>query len=346
MKILYGIQGTGHGHLSRAKELLPELSRHAAVDVLISGYASQLGLETAITYRKYGISLAYDSNGGVSILETLKSLKPIRFISDVQSVPLKKYDLVVSDYEPVTAWAAKINEVPSVALSHQAAFLSDNSPRPAVRSAIAEAILQYFTPADCAIGFHFRRYDRFIEPPIIRSEIRTLKPVDGNHITVYLPAYHHEKLADIFDSFRDINWHIFSPACEKFFKKGHVSVFPISNTEFIDSLESCKGVMTSAGFETSAEAMYLKKKLLVIPIRNQYEQLCNAAALAQMGITVLSDLRHWDMAIRHWLDESSVVDIDEVADPADIIDKILNIAADVSLQSKSEFGSAIASASH
>ena len=40
MKILYGIQGTGNGHLSRAEEIVPILKKMAHVDVLISGNQS------------------------------------------------------------------------------------------------------------------------------------------------------------------------------------------------------------------------------------------------------------------------------------------------------------------
>jgi len=50
------------------------------------------------------------------------------------------------------------------------------------------------------------------------------------------------------------------------------------------------GVITGAGFETPAEALHLQKKLMVIPIRGQYEQLCNAAALAPLGVTVLNTI--------------------------------------------------------
>lgn len=323
MKILYGIQGTGHGHISRAKELLPELRKHAPVDVLVSGYACQLDLDDPVTYRKYGISLSYDSNGGVSVLDTLKDLRPVRFINDVQSVPLEKYDLVVSDYEPVSAWAAKIAEVPSVALSHQAAFISERTPRPERRSVLAEAILQHFSPAEFAIGFHFKRYDTFVEPPIIRSEIRDLNPVAENHITVYLPAYHHAKLTRIFSPFTGVDWHIFAPTCETYEQKDHISIHPVSNIEFLNSFEACKGVITSAGFETSAEAMYLKKKLLVLPIRNQYEQLCNAAALQEMGVKALTSLENFEKEIGEWLELNSIVTIDEVADPGQVVDKIL-----------------------
>ena len=37
MKILYAIQGTGNGHLSRAREFIPALAARTSMDVLISG---------------------------------------------------------------------------------------------------------------------------------------------------------------------------------------------------------------------------------------------------------------------------------------------------------------------
>ena len=37
MKVLYAIQGTGNGHLSRAGEIVPMLNEYAQVDILISG---------------------------------------------------------------------------------------------------------------------------------------------------------------------------------------------------------------------------------------------------------------------------------------------------------------------
>jgi hypothetical protein len=37
MNILFAIQGTGNGHLSRAQDIYPELLKYGNVDVLISG---------------------------------------------------------------------------------------------------------------------------------------------------------------------------------------------------------------------------------------------------------------------------------------------------------------------
>ncbi|SHF73685.1 conserved hypothetical protein [Fodinibius roseus] len=323
MKILYGIQGTGHGHLSRARELLPELGRHASVDVMVSGHNSALGLDDPVTYRKRGISLSYDSSGGVSLLGTLRDLRPIRFLTDVQSVSIAEYDLVVSDYEPVSAWSARFEPTPSVALSHQAAFLSPRSPRPLKRSRTAEIVLRHFAPADRAIGFHFKPYDDFIRPPIIRSSVRELQVSRWNHITVYLPAYHHKLLQQLFAPFSHMNWHIFSPFCPQTFEEGNCIVHPVSHQPFLDSFASCRGVICSAGFETCAEAMYLGKKLLVVPIRHQYEQACNAAALEEMGVTTLERLEDRSLQIWNWLEHQHLATIDEIAEPREVVEQIL-----------------------
>ena len=56
MKILYGIQGTGNGHLSRAEEIVPVLKSMADVDVLISGNQSQIQSSFDIQYKKNGLS--------------------------------------------------------------------------------------------------------------------------------------------------------------------------------------------------------------------------------------------------------------------------------------------------
>ena len=57
----------------------------------------------------------------------------------------------------------------------------------------------------------------------------------------------------------------------------------ILNGDIVDSI-------TGGGFETPAEALKLKKKLMVIPIRGQYEQQCNAAALEHLGIKKIDKL--------------------------------------------------------
>ncbi len=315
MKVIYGIQGTGHGHISRAREIIPHLSKYASVDVLISGYNCKMQLANLPVSHKRGISLTYDKNGSVSYLKTALNIKPVTFLQDVNSVKPERYDLVISDYEPVTAWAALNSKTPTVGLSHQASFLSDKCPRPKNQSLFSESVLKYFAPVNRPIGFHFKRYDSFILPPVIRQEIRNLNPVQKNHVTVYLPSFDHETLVSIFLQCKKTEWHIFSPLCDEEYHKDNVWVRPVGNEPFLKSIESSHGVLTGAGFETCAEAMYLGKKLLAIPIKNQYEQYCNAAALTRMGVVTVNRIDpNFITLVRQWLDGAKIVRLNESAD--------------------------------
>ncbi|GAB5407874.1 MAG: glycosyltransferase family protein [Balneolaceae bacterium] len=324
MKILYGVQGTGHGHISRARVVLPKLREFAEVDVLISGYNFHLDLDGQVAYKARGISLTYDSKGSIDFMETALKLNPIRLIQDVNSVPVGEYDFFVNDFEPVTAWAAQSAGIPCVGISHQASFLSQNVPRPAKKSLFAEKVMKHFAPFSTPVGSHYLRYDDFIEPPIIRKQIKDLNPSSGDHITVYLPAFDHETLCSVFNTIRQIQWHIFSPSCDKEYQKGNVVVKPIGKETFLRSFESCLGVVSSTGFETTSEAMFLGKKLLTIPIKNQYEQLCNAAALEELGGKIIYSLDGtFKSKAEDWLKNSIALHLPETSDEDDLIQKIL-----------------------
>ncbi len=325
MKVLYGVQGTGHGHISRARVVLPKLREYAEVDVLISGYNFHMDLDGAIAYKARGISLTYDSKGSVDFLGTAFNLKPVKFIQDIQSVPLEEYDFVVNDFEPVTAWAAQAAGVNCVGISHQAAFMSTNVPRPKKRSLMAEGVMKHFAPFSAPVGSHYLRYDDFIEPPIIRKQIKELNPVQGDHITVYLPAFDHETLCSIFNQVKQVQWHIFSPFCEKAYEKGNVFIRPIGKDTFLRSFESCLGVVSSTGFETTSESMFLGKRLLTIPIRNQYEQLCNAAALEKLGGTVVYTIDDtFKHKVNEWIINGKGLELPEISDEDVLVNKILN----------------------
>ncbi|MEO1021178.1 MAG: glycosyltransferase family protein [Bacteroidota bacterium] len=325
MKILYGVQGTGHGHISRARVVLPKLREQAQVDVLISGYNFHLDLDGEVQYRARGISLTYDNKGSVDMLETAMNLHPVKFVKDVQAIPVEDYDFVVNDFEPVTAWAASAAGLPCVAISHQASFLSPKTPRPKKRSLMAEGVMKHFAPCTSPIGSHYLRYDDFIEPPIIRKQIKSLSPTLGGHVTVYLPAFDHQTLCTIFEAIQEVEWHIFAPGCETTYEKGNVKVHPVGKETFLKSVEGSLGIVSASGFETTSEAMFLGKKLLSIPIRNQYEQLSNAAALKELGGQVIYEFgKHTEHTIREWIRDGKVLHLPEVSDADDLARKIIN----------------------
>jgi uncharacterized protein (TIGR00661 family) len=121
------------------------------------------------------------------------------------------------------------------------------------------------------------------------------------YITVYLPATGDKEIVNLLHQIPDIRWEVFSKTARFDVANENVSIFPVRNDRFMQSLESCSGLLCGAGFEAPAEALFLGKKLFVIPIQGQYEQYCNAAALKEMGVPVgfhfnkqlLTQLKQW-----------------------------------------------------
>lgn len=286
MKILYAIQGTGNGHVSRAREIVPLLQQHGEVDLLISGTQVDVKLVQEIKYRFHGFSFIFGKKGGVDHYRTWKNMDLFQFRKDMKSIPLKDYNLILNDFEPISAWACKLQKVESVSLSHQASFKSKKVPRPKTLD-WGKLILSRYAPTTHHIGFHFDRYDDFIYTPVIRSEIRQLTPTNLGHYTVYLPAVDDKDLVKVLQQIPQVRWEVFSKHTKVAYADGNVFVEPIDNEKFNISMASCEGVFTGGGFEGPAEALHLGKKLLVAPMRFQYEQQCNAYALKQFGLPVL-----------------------------------------------------------
>ena len=159
-------------------------------------------------------------------------------------------------------------------------------------------------------GFHFCRYASSIFTPVIRKEIREAKISNRGHYTVYLPSYSDEKLFKFFRPFKNTRWQIFSKHNKQVILDQNIEIYPISVDGFTESLISSEGVISGAGFETPAEALYLGKKLLVIPMKGQYEQQYNAESLNSMGITVLKNLKERQVErVEDWISSDYKIEI-------------------------------------
>jgi uncharacterized protein (TIGR00661 family) len=288
MKILYSIQATGNGHVSRANEILPYLVQKGDVDVFLSGTNAQLQLrDHPVKYRSKGLSLFCNKKGKLSYTKTAKQFNPFRMIKEARELPVEKYDMVINDFESITSLACTLKRVPSVSLSHQAAFQSPLTPRSKNKNWFAEKILTNYARATQYIGFHFKEYDDFIFKPIIKQQILSAKPSNKGHITVYLLCYNIQYLIKIFQQLKPYTFEVFTSYTIQVEHYENVTLFPLNANRFNESVINSEGVITGGGFETPAEVLHLGKKLLVIPIKGQYEQECNAAALEKMGVTSL-----------------------------------------------------------
>ena len=291
MKVLYAIQGTGNGHLARAREIVPYLYQLAEVDLLISGQHAEVQIPFPVRYHFKGLGFIFGKSGGVDLLKTFARNNTRRLYKEIKNLNLAEYDLVINDFEPVSAWAARVQGVPCVSLSHQSAVLSPHAPRPEKSDLMGRTILQRYAPTQAQYGFHFKRYDAGIYTPVIRREVRQIQPRNEGHFTVYLPAYDDERIINVLSRLKGVPFQVFSKHSKQAYREGDVRIFPIENEAFLKSMAGCEGILCGAGFETPAEALFLKKKVMAIPMKNQYEQQCNAAALLDLGVPVIKKLR-------------------------------------------------------
>jgi len=324
MKILYAIQGTGNGHLARATEIVPILKSMAQTDVLVSGTQADLNVPFKIDYKLSGMSFMIGKSGGVDLLKTARKLPVWQLIKDIRHLPVEKYDLVISDFEPVSAWACWLRGKECIGLSHQNAVLHPSAPKPGFNDMMGKLILKYYAPASYKYGFNFKPSFPNIFPPVIRGDIRNAESTQKPHYTVYLPAYSDQQILDVLSSISDIEWQVFSKHSKATYTVGNIHFQPVSLEKFTGSFLSCTGLLCTAGFEGPAEAIYLGKKLCVIPMKKQYEQYCNAAFLKSMGILVLDRFSTSGDILSEWVKRGEVLHVRYPDMTAQILENIVN----------------------
>ena len=327
LKIFYAIQATGNGHIARAMELMPYLEQHGKVDVFLSGSNSNLDFDLPVKYRSMGVSLFYGNRGGLDYRKMLRAFKPIKIWNEAKQLPVEKYDVVINDFESITALACRLKKVSSVQFGHQASFQSANTPRPSKKDMAGELVLKNYAAADAYIGLHFDRYDDFIFSPVIKEDILKATPTDNGYITVYLSHYADDVVAKALKKIKEIKFKVFSKRVKEITVDENICFIPVSNKAFNESMIGCQGIITGAGFETPAEALYLEKKLLCLPIKGQYEQLCNAAALKDFNVPVITSIDDtFDKQITDWLNGCNPRKIQLYNTTVEVVDHVIEKA--------------------
>jgi uncharacterized protein (TIGR00661 family) len=291
MRIFYAVQATGNGHISRANSIYPLLQKYGDVDLFFSGNNSALKTALPVAYRSNGVSLQYDTkSGGVDLLRTIGGIRLRKILNEARFLPVEKYDLVINDFECITSLACKLKGIPSVHFGHQASFMSKKVPRPQRKNPLGEWVLSNYASGTRSVGLHFRQYDENIFSPVIKPTILNAMPVNDGHITVYLGHYADDVVIRQLLRLRGFKFHLFSKQATTVSQVDNVKLLPLSQSMFDESMIRSYGVITGAGFETPAEALYLGKQLMVLPMQGQFEQACNAAALREFNVAIVDTI--------------------------------------------------------
>jgi uncharacterized protein (TIGR00661 family) len=306
MKIFYGVQGTGNGHLARARVMAKELKIVGIeTQFLFTGRAADKYFDMDV-FGDYEVrtGLTFNtSKGKLNYLKTATEAKVGQFLHDVKTLDLSAYDLVITDFEPVSAWAAKKRKKRVLGLGNQYAYKYD-IPRKG-SDPIADLIMKYFAPADTSIGMHWHHFGQPIVPPIV--DALEAKEIIKSKIVVYLPFEDVDDVEKLLAPFENFEFHV-SSVLPMTSKHPHIIYHAINADTFLPQLYTCEGIISNAGFAMTSEALQLGKKILVKPLHAQVEQTSNGAALQQLGYAHVMDELDFE-AVQHWLHDNHAIHI-------------------------------------
>ncbi|MHC4618069.1 MAG: glycosyltransferase family protein [Planctomycetota bacterium] len=305
-KIIYGVAGEGFGHSSRS-HLIGQRLLDAGHDVMFVGYKKSL------TYLKqyfgervreiFGLYFAYE-DGRVDKSETLKlNLMNLPEGNRQNDELFKKYfepfgpDLVISDFEPFSAWWAWRNRVPFISIDHEHVLTLCELEHPEKNwfSRLTSSIVTkcYYVGAVAYVIINFfktplRIDSAVLAPPVVRPVVGRLRASQGEHILLYSTSGKgEERLREVVGKFPGHKFHVygFKTAGEH----GNCMFKERSTEGFLADLAGARGVIASAGFSLISECLYLKKKMLVLPVAGQYEQIINAHYIEKLGLGVSTE---------------------------------------------------------
>ena len=305
-RIIYAVAGEGFGHSSRA-HLIGERLIEGGNDVIFA--ASEKSLVYLRQYfgqrvkPGFGLSFAY-RNGRVKALGTVKKNlfkfpSAVRESKELFRKHLRDFepDIVLTDFEPITAWWAFVKRVPFVSIDNEHLLtvcrLEHKLKNIWPRFTSYVVTKSYYFGADKYIVLNFfaaplKINNACLAPPIVRPIVTQLNPSSNSSIVYYTTiAYGKEKLLKTFGKFRSEKFIIYGFDIDE---ERDNCIFKKRSTEgFLTDVAASSGVIASAGFSLISECLYLKKKMLLLPVAGQYEQIVNAEYVEKFGLGIKAD---------------------------------------------------------
>ena len=292
--ILYGVNGEGAGHSTRAKEVLSHLVAQGHVVHVASFDRGLQNLSNRFDVTEiYGFRFAYVNNrvrykrtiakNLITVPKAARSLAQLKNLADEW-----KIDLVITDFEPLTCHVGHKKRLPVISIDNQHCLTNVlvSYPRQYRRdAAAAKLVTRMMTPhADAYLVISFftapvKKRNTFLFPPLLRQEILNATPTQGEHVLVYVtsPA---PALASLLSSIR---CQFVAYGFGREGRDGNITYKKPSLDGFFADLTSAKAIVANSGFSLVTEALHLGKPYLAVPVLHQFEQIFNAYWLDKAG---------------------------------------------------------------
>jgi uncharacterized protein (TIGR00661 family) len=311
MRILYGVVGEGMGHAMRSRVVLEELVKRHEVQVVVSGraydYLKQRATDHLTVQKIWGYSIVYEDNEVQNFKTLLANAKgavkgwPQNVRAYFDLAEKFQPDLVISDFESWSYLFAVNHRLPVLSVDNtQIIDRCTHAPEILDGMAADFRLTKAIVKAKVAGAAHYyittffyppaRKPDTTLYPPILRPEILAARPEAGAHLLVYQTSTSNAALPEIlaragiecriYGLRRDLKADV---------REGPLLYRPFSEAGFIDDLRTARGVIASGGFTLMGEAVYLRRPMLAIPIKKQFEQALNARYLETEGYGLAAD---------------------------------------------------------
>ncbi|MTK63301.1 MAG: glycosyltransferase [Methanobacterium sp.] len=331
-RIIYAACGEGMGHAIRTSVILDHLKDDNEVMVFASERAYDfLSKKFDDVYRIYGFNTVYENNAVNDKKTFINAMKYLpRDVKDnirlLYGIATKfKPDLIISDFEFYSNILSKIIRVPMISIDnmHVITQCKIDVPKKFSRDKLkAEGVVRSFIqrPQKYLITSYFNPKIKntgkvSIFPPILRREILELKPVKGDNVLVYQTSSSNLELIELLKKF-DENFIIYG--FDKDAVEANLTFRKFNEDQFFEDLGSCKAVIANGGFTLLSEAIYLKKPVLSVPVKGQFEQILNAIYLERLGYgefheqlsvdvlkNFLNDLKKYDEALKTYTQDGN-----------------------------------------
>jgi len=292
--ILYGVNGEGAGHSTRAKEVLYHLVAQGHSVHVASFDRGLQNLKTQFDVTEiYGFRFAYLNNrvrykrtiakNLITVPQAAKSLSRLKHLVDEWQT-----DLIITDFEPLTCHVGHKKRLPVISIDNQHCLTNAavSYPKKYRRdAAAAKFVTRLMTPhahAYLVISFFsapIRKPNTFLFPPLLRQEILDAIPSEGDHVLVYVtsPA---PALARLLSSVR---CRFIAYGFGREGQEGNIVYKRPSLDGFFADLTSARAIVANSGFSLVTEALHLGKPYLAVPVSHQFEQIFNAYWLEKSG---------------------------------------------------------------
>lgn len=309
MRILYGVTGEGMGHAMRSRVVLEHLlaSGHEVEIVSSNRAADYLAGRFGNTTKIHGLHMVLEENrikrGKTLWSNILKSGKgvPKNILAYFGRIERFAPEIVISDFESWTYFYAQNHQIPIISIdnmqiinrcTHPAEILQGEKKLFHFTKAFVKGKLPFCDHYLISTFFHpeVRKKNTSLHPPILRPEILAATPSQGEHLLVYQTAAGNDNLEKVLAQ-TGLECRIYGmrPGLEEEEVTGKLRHRPFSESEFIEDLASARAVVAGSGFTLMGEAVYLRKPMLAIPLRGQFEQVMNARYLAHEGYGQYAD---------------------------------------------------------